>query len=82
MNQYMIVNNKKLFAFSKEYGFTAKFNDGKWEPSNISYMALLNEKDMNYSEISEEEAMILTKGISPDEYFKKLHDKLMKISKR
>lgn len=82
MNQYILVNKKKLYAFSRKYGFTAKFNDGKWHPSNISYMSLLEEKDEECVEISEDEAMILTKQINPAEYFEKLHDKLRKIAKR
>ncbi|MBR3891826.1 MAG: hypothetical protein IKJ30_07165 [Bacilli bacterium] len=82
MNQYMLVNNQKLFAFSKKHGFTAKYSEGKWGPSNISYMALLAERDPNFVEISEDEAIILTKGNTPDEYFEKLAEKLKKPSSK
>ena len=82
MIKYMLVHNRNLFAFSKKYGFTAKYQNDKWGPSNISYMALLAEKDNNFAEISEDEALILTRGNSPEEYFEKLNVKLNTIPGR
>ena len=76
MYLYMLVSEKKLFAFSKEYGFTAKFDNGKWGASPISYMALLGERDINTVEISETEAIYISGGVSPNEYFENLINKL------
>ena len=81
MIQYMLVHNKKLFAFSKEHGFTAKYDKGNWGPSSISYMALLAERDPNFVEISSDEALVLTKGNTPEEYFEKLASKAKKAPK-
>lgn len=74
MNNYMLVGNEKLFAFSKKHGFTATFNNEEkvWEPSRVAYMALLAERDPRFVEISEHEAIIFTGGVSPDDYFERL----------
>lgn len=67
---------EKLYAFSKEYGFTAKYTDEGWKPAGISYMALLAEKDPAYIELNEIEAMQFCNNIAPVEYFENLHKKL------
>jgi hypothetical protein len=67
---------KNLYAFSKKYGYTAKYTDDGWKPSSISYMALLAEKDPKYIELNEIEAMPFCNNIAPVEYFENLHKKL------